>query len=212
MATTKVLYVYDPLCGWCFGFSGVIRRLWSEWKSSFDFDVISGGMIIGSREGMLDPKMTAYIVDTIPRLEEHTGVRFGESYKEQLLSGTLYQSSMKPSIALTVFKKYRPADAVAFAGALQQAQFVEGKSLQDDATYATLLPEFKIPEADFLAALQEPGSRQAAEQEFALAQQLGVTGFPALIAVQHEQYYLLARGYQPYESLAPVFDRLKQME
>jgi putative protein-disulfide isomerase len=212
MKKVQVLYVYDPLCGWCFGFGQVIKRLYEEYAADLDFDIISGGMMVGEREGMLDPQMGAYILGTIPRLEEYTGVAFGEVYKQQVASGTLYQSSVKPSVALSVFKTYYPAKGIAFASSMQQAQFVEGKSLEADETYIELFHSYDIKDDTFLVKLNSEEYRYAAYQEFNYAKELGVTGFPAVIAVHKDKYYSVSRGYQSYENLKPVFDRLKTFD
>jgi putative protein-disulfide isomerase len=169
-------------------------------------------MITGEREGLLDKQMALYILDTIPRLEEYTGVKFGEVYKQQIASGTLYQSSVKPSIALTVFKSYNPGNAIQFASALQQEQFVHGKSLEDDTTYIPLVQPYQINEQEFLQKLNGEEYRYAAFQEFNYAKELGVTGFPAVIAIHKEKYYMVSRGYQSYENLKPAFDQLKTFD
>ncbi len=212
MKPVKILYVYDPLCGWCFGFSGVIKKLAEDYASDFEFDVISGGMIVGERAGVLAPKMAEYILSTIPRLETHTGVKFGEIYKQQIASGTLYQSSVKPSIALCVFKDHFPDKAVPFASAIQNAQFVEGKNLEDDQTYLSLITPYNIDPGTFLEQLNSEEYHRKAYEEFNYAQQLGVSGFPAVIAVHKDKYYLVSNGYQSYEQLQPVFEKLKTFE
>ena len=127
----KIIYIYDPLCGWCYGFSPVIRKLEQEYSESIDFDILSGGMVIGDREGLIGDKAD-YILSVIPRLEEYTGVTMGEAYKTKLKDKSLYQSSMKPCIALEVFKSFNTKDAITFASDLQKAQYVEGDDLQQN--------------------------------------------------------------------------------
>lgn len=212
MKPVKILYVYDPLCGWCFGFSSVIKNLAENYAFDFEFDVISGGMIVGEREGVLAPQMADYILNTIPRLEAHTGVKFGESYKQQIASGSLYQSSVKPSIALCVFKDHFPDKAVAFASVIQNVQFVEGQSLEEDQTYLSLITPYNIAPYPFLEQLNSEEYRSKAYEEFNYARQLGVSGFPAVIAVHKDKYYLVSNGYQSYEQLQPVFEKLKTFE
>jgi putative protein-disulfide isomerase len=41
----KIIYCYDAYCGWCYGFSPVIKELWLKHREQFDFETISGGMI-----------------------------------------------------------------------------------------------------------------------------------------------------------------------
>ena len=43
----EVIYVFDAYCGWCYAFSGIMRRLYDKHKTSVDFTVLSGGMITG---------------------------------------------------------------------------------------------------------------------------------------------------------------------
>ena len=40
------IYCYDAYCGWCYGFSTVIKKLYSEYKARLNFEVISGGMVL----------------------------------------------------------------------------------------------------------------------------------------------------------------------
>ncbi len=53
----KLIYVYDALCGWCYGFSPVMMQLHSKYKDSIDFQVVSGGMITGNRIGPIGAEM-----------------------------------------------------------------------------------------------------------------------------------------------------------
>jgi putative protein-disulfide isomerase len=45
----EIIYVFDPLCGWCYGFSPVIKQAYDTYKDKADFKVITGGMIIGDQ-------------------------------------------------------------------------------------------------------------------------------------------------------------------
>ncbi len=207
----KLLYVYDALCGWCYGFGPVMHQIAETYADQFTVEVISGGMVTGSREGIMDEQMANYILQAIPRLEEYTGVTISEAYKAKLRSGGLYQSSVKPSIALSLFKTHYPDQSLAFASAIQRAQFAEAKDLQDDATYAALLQAYPaLDVTDFLQQMATEEQRYAAEQDFQYAAAMGITGYPALIALVDEKYYLLSRGYQPFDSLNKTMQQFLQ--
>ena len=34
----KIIYCYDAYCGWCYGFSDVIKKLWGKHKENIDFE------------------------------------------------------------------------------------------------------------------------------------------------------------------------------
>ncbi len=66
MKKGKLIYVYDALCGWCYGFSPVISKIHKEYKDSLEFEVISGGMILGDRIGPIG-EVASYIKTGLQR-------------------------------------------------------------------------------------------------------------------------------------------------
>ena len=43
---TTLIYCYDAYCGWCYGFSEVMKKINSAYKNKLEFEVLSGGMIL----------------------------------------------------------------------------------------------------------------------------------------------------------------------
>lgn len=201
----KIIYVYDPLCGWCYGFSPVIRKVEEAYSSVVDFEIVSGGMVTGEREGMIGAKAD-YILSAIPRLEEYTGVVMGESYKNRLRAKDLYQSSMKPSIALEVFKSFNAKDAIMFASEMQKAEYIDGDDLQGDDIYKNLIKKYDIDETEFLKRLKSEEYKTKTIEIFATVQDWGITGFPAVVMENKGQYFLIAKGYLPFEDLKATIE------
>jgi len=197
----EIIYIYDALCGWCYGFSGVMSKIHQEYKNEFGFEVISGGMILGDREGPIS-NSAELIKSHLPRIEETTGVVFGESFWGVLEEGTQFQSSEKPSIALSVFKTFYPEKAVLFASDLQKATFINGADLSLDESYIPLIDKYDIPADVFLQKLNSEEFKQAAYYDFALAKQLQVSGYPAaFIKADDRNFYMIAKGYADYETM-----------
>ena len=80
----KIIYVYDALCGWCYGFSPVMEQFYRKQHDAVDFEVISGGMITGSRMGPIG-EVAPYIRWAYKEVEEKTRVTFGEAFLKQVL-------------------------------------------------------------------------------------------------------------------------------
>lgn len=203
METTrpKVLYVYDALCGWCYGFSPVIGQLYRTYGNQIDFDVLSGGMMTGPRAKPISA-MRSYIGQAYKVVEERTGVRFGEGYLTNLLEpGTYVSDSEKPGMAMTLFKALLPGRAVEFAGTLQQALYSDGVDLNVDAAYGPLVEPFEIDPDEFVAHLNDSVIKEQTWAEFNLVSQYGINGFPSVIVDSGEKLYLVARGYLPYDAL-----------
>lgn len=199
-----LIYCYDAYCGWCYGFSKVITRIEEEYRDKFDFEVLSGGMILPETPEHFGV-MAKYIQGAYKRVEELTGIKFGEDFLWHVFNPDKtdwYPSSEMPAIALCIFKEYLPDKAVQVAADLQYALNFEGRDLTDKEAYRHLLPKYNIPEDDFYAKLNSEEYKQKAYYEFALVKQLQVTGYPTvLVQVSDAKFYLMAQGYTDYEAL-----------
>lgn len=201
MEKPTLVYIYDALCGWCYGFSPVMKRLHETHRDRLAFDVMSGGMVMGSRVGPIG-QVAPYISWAYKQVEDRTGVTFGEGFLKNVLEpGTAIFSSEKPGIALTVFKSERPDEAVSFAHDLQRAVYFDGLDLQADPTYAALVQPYGLDGAAFVEKLNDFRFKQKTYTEFQTVSKLGVTGFPTVLLLTPEKNYVLSRGYVPFEEL-----------
>lgn len=202
MEKPVIIYIYDALCGWCYGFSPVMKSVYEKYKHQFDFQVLSGGMILGEREGPFS-QMAEYIKGAYHTVEETTGIKFGDKFINEVLEeGTMLMSSEKPAIALSVFKDYHPEEAVLFAAELQYALNYDGLDLSKDDTYKSLIRRYDIPESEFITKLNEDEYKQQAYYDFALSRQLHVTGYPAaFIKTGETSFYMIAKGFADLETM-----------
>ena len=211
-----LIYCYDAYCGWCYGFSPVIKKVWETYKDQLDFEVLSGGMILTDEPVHFAP-MARYIQSAYKRVEELTGVQFGQDFLWHVFNPDKtdwFPDSTRSAVALCIFKEYHPDKAVEFAAELQYALNYEGRDLTDNEAYRHLLERYNIPADDFYAKLKSEEYLDKAYYEFALIKQLKVTGFPAvLMQVSDARFYLLSSGYTDYDTLAgrieKVLDELK---
>jgi putative protein-disulfide isomerase len=199
-----IFYCYDAYCGWCYGFSPVIKQLADNYAGTFNFEVLSGGMIINETPRPIS--VTAgYIQKAYKTVEEHTGIQFGSDWLWHINNpdkSDWFPNSEKPAIAMCVFKEYFPEKQVAFAADLQYALHYEGRDLCDDEAYRHLLEKYTINADEFYSRLHSNEYKEKAYYEFSLVKQLQVTGFPAvLLQVNESKFYLVARGYTNYATL-----------
>jgi putative protein-disulfide isomerase len=199
-----VIYCYDAYCGWCYGFSSVISKLWSEYKRELDFEVLSGGMILTPKPVHVG-LIASHVLNTYKQIENLTGAKFGEDYLWHIRNpdkSDWYPDSEKPAIALSILKEYYPDQQVQVALDIEYALFAEGRDLCDDEAYRHLLDRYDVPSTEFYEKLNSDQYREKAYEEFSLVKQLKVTGYPAiLLGVTEKKYYLLSSGYTDYETL-----------
>ena len=210
-----VYYCYDAYCGWCYGFSRVIKKIAERYKDKLSFEVLSGGMI--PAENPRPVAATAdYINEAYHRVEELTGIKFGEDYLWHIRNPTesdWFPHSEKAAIALSIFKEIYPELQVQFAADLQYALHYEGRDLTDDEAYRHLLENYKIDAESFYTKLKSEEYKEKALYDFSLCKQLQVTGFPAvLLQIGETKFYLVARGYTTYEDIkARIENILKEV-
>lgn len=203
----KIIYCYDALCGWCYGFSPVMEKIHQQYQKDFQFQVISGGMVTGERIGPVG-EVAPYIKQAYKQVENTTGVKFGENFLQELEKGAAIFTSIPPAIAMSILKAEQPELAVPFAGALQKMIYFDGKVPDDLDAYAELAEDFGFRHQDFLSSMKDENFQQLAEKDFAQTARYGVRGFPMVIAEIDQKYYALANGYT---SLADMQERMEQV-
>jgi putative protein-disulfide isomerase len=209
-AETQLLYIFDPLCGWCYGMSPVVKQLAEEYAEQIPLTVLSGGMVTGSDVGPISQNWD-YVSQALQQVERVTDVKFSDAFKRLGEEGSYINDSEPPSRALMAFKQLDPlAREIQFAHDIQQAHFGEGQDLNAVETYQKLVNRYGLDAAEFRRWFENDATSQATQHEFEVVKRLGVQGFPTLIFAHGQQGYVLARGYQPYESLKAGLDQLLQ--
>lgn len=199
-----IIYCYDAYCGWCYGFSPVIKKIAEEFQKEFRFEVLSGGMLLPEQPQPISV-IADFIKENYQKVEAHTGIKFGSDYLFHINhadDSDWFPNSEKPAIALCILKEYMPDKAVQIASDLQYALHYEGRDLTDDEAYRHLLHEYEIDPDEFYTRLHSETYKEKAYYEFQLVKQLHVESYPqVLLQVSESKFYLLAKGYTDYETL-----------
>jgi putative protein-disulfide isomerase len=197
----KIIYVYDALCGWCYGFSPVMEAFAANYGEEVEVEVVSGGMIRGSRIGRIG-EVAAYIAEAYKEVERGTGVVFGEAFLNDILKdGQAIFTSIPPAIALSVFKTLRPAQSLAFASSLHKAIYFDGIAPDDFEAYGRLAEAFGLDAVQFVSMMQDEAFQKLAENDFAKSASLGVTGFPTVFLSDGSMQVIISRGFADFETL-----------
>jgi putative protein-disulfide isomerase len=204
----RIVYVYDALCGWCYGFSPVINRLYEKYKSKLGIEVVSGGMILGKKSGPVG-KVAAYISEAYKQVEDKTGVEFGSAFLEGTLKeGKVVFDSFPPAKALKIVKELKDVRTLPYATDIQKAIYYDGADPSNVDLYKDLASAHGISVKDFEILWSSPDYQVRTHEEFIFAQQLNVTGYPTVFIEEDSTYHLLARGYTSYKVLR---DRLEHL-
>ncbi len=198
----KLIYYYDALCGWCYGFSTVIENIVKEYDGKVEVEVISGGLFTGERVGKIND-VAAYIKQGAYKfVEERTGVNFGKDFLNILFgSGEMLLDSMYPSIALCIVKDKAPEKQFEFAEILLSAFYKDGLSANNIEGYLKYVEKIGLDKAEFKKAMDLPEYKEAALKEFNSFKSKGLTGMPSLVLEKNGQQQLLGSGYLSFKEL-----------
>ncbi len=206
----KLMYVFDPLCGWCYGFSNVITAF-ADAHPEMEVEVIAGGMVLGDRVGPL-ADIAPYLRGAYKNVENRTGIVFGEAYLQELFGeAAMTMDSAPPSRALVAYRSIvRDERAVLrFASAIQKAIYFDGVAPRDVHAWIQLATEFGIDARAFDAAYNDPATEKAMLSGFGKSDALGVTGFPTVLVAHNDQLYAIARGYADAAALERALVEVK---
>ena len=91
---------------------------------------------------------------------------------------------------------------------------IEGRESDELVTMLFDHPDFRplaeqagIPRIEFAGEFDRADQHAATAADFTWVQDLGIAGFPTLLAERNGQLALLTNGYQPLEVLAPLLGR-----
>ena len=211
MSYPILIYCYDAYCGWCYGFSPVIKKIAADYKSVMQTDVLSGGMILPEKPVHISTS-AGYILNAYKNVEELSGIKFGEDYLWHIKNSDdsdWYPNSEKPAIAMCIFKEFYPERAIEFAGDLQHALHFEGRDLTDDEAYRLIIEKYSIQPEIFYEKLKSETYKEMAYYEFSLMKQLQVTGYPCVFVQTGElKFNMVARGYADFDTLKERIDNI----
>lgn len=203
---TTVTYLFDPLCGWCYGASPVVQRLGR--LGSLQLALAPTGLFADSGGRLMDAAFADYAWSNDQRIEKLTGQRFTEAYRTQVLAkpGSRFDSG-PATLALTAVALTEPQHELDTLKVLQEARYVDALDTSTVPAVEKLLRSTgRSAAADRLAAgdAELPSANTARIRKAqGLMQTLGTQGVPALVITDSEGSRLL-RGnalYGSFESL-----------
>ena len=205
----RIIYVFDPLCGWCYGFSKVMAEFYSLNQNQYNFEIVSGGMLTGDRVEPIG-KIAPYIKNAFKEVENASGIKFGKKFIEETLEkGTIVFNSVPPSVALAIVKKEKPEFSIPYAEAIQKAIYFDGIDPNNQDEYSLIASQFGFDKSEFTKKQNDVYFLRLAESDFHLSDSLNVNGFPTVFYVNNKnQAWPIARGYVSLNSLTENLNKV----
>lgn len=182
MNQTVLHYIYDPLCGWCYGAAPLLEA--ARQLPDIVIELHAGGLWLGSRRQAMGTALRDYVRPHDERIRALTGQPFGDRYFHELLLDQSLQLDSEPPIRAILAVVASGGDGLQMLTRIQQSHYRDGTWIGNPHTLAALAAEQGIERQNFEQGYQAVAltSHLATSQQW--LQRLGAQGYPTLALEQ----------------------------
>ena len=193
-AAIHITYLFDPLCGWCYGASPVIAKLAA--LPAYEVTLLPTGLFANRHAPLMDAGFAAYAWSNDQRIARLTGQPFSEQYQSKVLADRKSRlDSSTATLALTAVALTAPEREIDALQTIQAARYVDGRDITAAPVLAEILRGLKLNAAATRFEAADAGLQQANDKRTVAAQALmrrfGAEGVPTLIAGSGDQRRML---------------------
>ena len=203
MKNRSLIYVVDPMCSWCWGFSPVFEEIVRRYQVQVNVQILLGGLRPGNKKPF-DAEKRDYVLHHWHAVHERTGQPFNFTFH---MSSDFTYDTEPPSRAVRVVRQLAPDKERAYLKAVQEAFYVQNRDVTREQVLSEIAEGRGLEQPVFLELFRNPVTKKDTWEEFAQARDWGVDGFPTLLGRHATDYAILMHGYQTLDKLAPILDR-----
>lgn len=178
-------YVYDPLCGWCYGAAPLLEA--AAGIPGLKIALHAGGLWLGERRQPMGEALRDYVRPHDERIQALTGQPFGERYFNELLlkDGLLLDS--EPPIRAILAVCALGGNGLSLLHCIQQSHYRDGQWVGSLAHLTRLAQEQGVVPEAFEPAYQDANLSEYLVQSQSWLRRLGGQGYPTLGLMQGDR-------------------------
>ncbi len=177
---TRLHYIYDPLCGWCYAVAPLVKAA----RDVLPITLHGGGMMTGTRRQQVTPEWKAYVGPNDRQITQATGQGFGEGYWNGLLNDhSAWLDSEPPTTAVLAAERVNGAGLDMLAR-LYEAHYLEGLRIADEAVLIMLAQQIGLVQSAFTEVLNDLRGNAVSShfaESRAFLDRSGGRGFPTFV-------------------------------
>lgn len=204
-AQATLHYIFDPLCGWCYAASPLIK--------AFSDSPLAGTVELRLHPGLLfdaprnlELSFRQHILDADQRIHQLAGVPFGADYIARVKNpAPMILDSTLPSIAILAADALARGKGLVMLSAIQEAHYIAGHDVCKQDTLQALAITLGLPGDPFASQLAT--QREVLFGQVRIARAMlnasGAQGFPTFVLEASGRRLRLEHG--PYYGRAQAF-------
>ena len=188
----KFVYVADPMCSWCWGFSPTLEAMRDRFADRFEFTFIAGGLRPGPLAQPLDARLRDYLRTAWSRVEESSGQPFQYDFLNRV--GFVYDTEASCRAVVTV-RRIDAAKTFDYLHRVQDGFYRRGLDPTDGTVLESLAGECGVDAGQFRELFDSAALSTETELDFETARRIGATGFPTSLVHDAQGWHLVSQGY-----------------
>ncbi len=198
----ELLFVVDPMCSWCWGFSPVIERLRETMSEEYTFSLVLGGLR-SKGEMSWDERSKAYLQGHWQQVAQRTGQPFSDSlFEKEFFEYDTYPAC---KAVVTVRELFGMEYAFAYLHTVQEAFYARG----EDITHRDILNDLLDPTLDsssFKTFFESDRAEVLMQHDFAKARSMGANAFPSVVIIDEEGHMVCQKGYRSMLEMKKILE------
>ncbi|MCG8291348.1 DsbA family protein [Pseudomonas entomophila] len=182
-----LVYLFDPLCGWCYGAAGPLPQILAS--TGVHVHLIPTGLFAGDGARAMDDGFAAYAWSNDQRIERLTGQVFSERYRDHVLADRNQAFDSGPfTLVLAAVSLTAPEREFEALKAIQAARYVDGLDVTQLDTLVQVLGSLGLDAA--AARIAHPDNallqfnRDRIAEGRAMMRRFGAQGVPTFVLQQ----------------------------
>ena len=194
MFQSKLIYIHDPMCSWCWGYAPTWLKLKEQLEHKIIVEYKVGGLAADSQQPM--PKaMKEMLEDTWHKIQKQLGTQFNyDFWRNCEPRRSTYPACRAALIARKTNKEAQMIEAI------QHAYYLNAQNPSDEATLVALAKSIGLDEEGFANELISSSLNNELSDELAFVNALPINGFPSLVLIQNNSYYPIGVNYTDWQS------------
>lgn len=189
---TRLYYVHDPMCSWCWAFRPTWHRIRAALPNRIEVHNLLGGLAPDADKPM--PHAMRRKIEGIWHTIEAAvpGTEFNFDFWTHC---TPRRSTYPACRAVIAAKRWGPEHEEHMILSVQKAYYLRAMNPSDDSVLTALAGEIGIDRRIFFEDLNAPRTHDALAAQIAFARRIGARGFPSLMVERDGGYQSLRVDY-----------------
>ncbi len=201
-STRSLVYIPDPMCSWCWGFSPVIEAIRERYHAQCAMQLLVGGLRPGNTE-----RFDAHRRNTILGHWRAVHDRTGQPFNFEFQMGSTFTYDTEPAArAMFVIRQLLPSQEFSYLKAVHEAFYLENRDVTQVEVLTDLALKQGANQEQFSIQFHDSDTKKKIWKEFDHVRELGVSGFPSLLALKGEESTVITQGYQSLDLLVPIIE------